>query len=218
MSGMLENIISALLGLFVGAVVIYFYCKKVNDSKVTGAKHSAEQIVEEATREAEAMKKEALLEAKDETHKLRIEAESEIRERRAELQKHENRLLQREENLDRKDDALNKREAGLERKDEALTGRQQHIEQMERKAEELVTVQQTELERISSLTREEAKRLILSEVEKELATDIAVMTKESELRAKEESDKKAREILSIALQRFAADHVAESAVWYRPAG
>ena len=136
------------------------------------------------------MKKEALLEAKDETHKLRIEAESEIRERRAELQKQENRLLQREENHDRKDEALNKREAGLERKEEALTGRQQHIEQMERKAEELVTVQKTELEKISSLTREEAKRLILSEVEKELATDIAVMTKESEQRAKEESDKK----------------------------
>ena len=173
-----------MLGLIVGAVVIYFVNKKVNDSKVTGAKHSAEPIVEEAKREAEAMKKEALLEAKDETHKLRIEAESEIRERRAELQKQENRLLQREENHDRKDDALNKREAGLERKEEALTGRQQHIEQMERKAEELVTVQQTELERISSLTRDEAKKLILSEVEKELATDIAVMTKESEQRRK----------------------------------
>ena len=179
---------------------------------MTGAKYSAEQIVEEAKREAEALKKEALLEAKDETHKLRIEAESEIRERRAELQKQESRLLQREENHDRKDEALNKREAGLERKEEALTGRQQHIEQMERKAEELVTVQKTELERISSLTRDEAKRLILSEVEKELATDIAVMTKESEQRAKEESDKKSREILSIALQRFAADHVAETTV------
>ena len=186
--------------------------KKVNDSKVTGAKHSAEQIVEEAKREAEALKKEALLEAKDETHKLRIEAESEIRERRSELQKQENRLLQREENHDRKDDALNKREAGLERKEEALTGRQQHIEQMERKAEELVTVQQTELERVSSMTRDEARNLILSEVEKELATDIAVMTKESEQRAKEESDKKSREILSLALQRFAADHVAETTV------
>ena len=120
--------------------------------------------------------------------------------------------MQREENHDRKDDALNKREAGLERKEEALTGRQQHIEQMERKAEELVAVQKTELERISSLTRDEAKRLILSEVEKELATDIAVMTKESEQRAKEESDKKSREILSLALQRFAADHVAETTV------
>ena len=120
--------------------------------------------------------------------------------------------MQREENHDRKDEALNKRDAGLERKEEALSGRQQHIEQMERKAEELVTVQKTELEKISSLTRDEAKRLILSEVEKELATDIAVMTKESEQRAKEESDKKSREILSIALQRFAADHVAETTV------
>ncbi|MCG3090032.1 ribonuclease Y [Sporosarcina cyprini] len=209
---MFEIIISALLGLIVGAVVIYSVMKKVNDSKVTGAKNSAEMIVEEAKREAEALKKEALLEAKDENHKLRIEAETEIRERRAELQKQENRLLQREENLDRKDDALNKREAGLERKDEALSGRQQHIEQMERKAEELVTVQQVELERISALTRDEAKRIILDEVENELSTDIAVMTKESEQRAKEESEKKAREILSLALQRFAADHVAETTV------
>ena len=184
----------------------------MNDSKVTGAKHSAEIIVEEAKREAESMKREALLEAKDETHKLRIEAESEIRDRRAELQKQENRHLQREENFDRKENALNKREASLERKEEALTGRQQHIEEMERKAEELVSAQQAELEKISSLTREDAKELILGEVEKELATDIAVMTKESELQAKEESDKKAREILSTAVQRFAADHVAETTV------
>ncbi|WP_342509597.1 ribonuclease Y [Sporosarcina sp. FSL K6-2383] len=205
-------IISVLVSLLVGAGVSYFVIKNVNDSKVTGAKNTAEQIVEEAKREAEAMKKEALLEAKDETHKLRIEAESEVRVRRSELQKQENRLLQREENHDRKDDALNKREAGLERKEETLTGRQQHIEQMERKAEELVAVQKTELERVSSLTRDEAKRLILSEVEQELATDIAVMTKESEQRAKEESDKKSREILSLALQRFAADHVAETTV------
>lgn len=209
---MTEIIIFALLGFIVGAVVIYFVNRKVNDSKVTGAKQSAEAIVEEAKREADTLKKEALLEAKDETHKLRIEAESDIRERRAELQKQENRHLQREENLDRKDNALNKREAGLERKEETLNGRQQHIEEMEREAEQLVTTQQVELEKISVLTREEAKQLILSEVEKELANDIAVMTKESELLAKEESDKKAREILSTAVQRFAADHVAETTV------
>ncbi|AOV08208.1 ribonuclease Y [Sporosarcina ureilytica] len=209
---MLEIIISALLGFIVGAVVLYFVNRKVNESKVTGAKHSAEAIIEEAKREAEAMKREALLEAKDETHKLRLDAEAEIRERRAELQKQENRHLQREENLDRKENTLNKREASLERKEEAYTGRQQHIERMERKAEELVNVQQTELERISSLTKEEAKQIILTEVEKELATDIAVMTKESELQAKEEADKKAREILSVAMQRFAADHVAETTV------
>ena len=209
---MLEIIISALLGLVVGTLVSYFFIKNVNDSKVTGAKQSAVLIVDEAKREAEALKKEALLEAKDETHKLRSEAESDIRERRAELQKQENRYLQREENLDRKDDALNKREAGFERKEDALTERQKHIEQMESKVAELVAKQQTELERISALTREEARGIILHQVENELATDIAVMTKESETRAKEESDKKAREILSLAIQRFAADHVAETTV------
>ncbi|WP_432355038.1 ribonuclease Y [Sporosarcina sp. A2] len=206
------TIISALLGLIVGAVVMFLYNKNVNESKVTGAKHSAATIVEEAKREAEALKKEALLEAKDENHKLRVEAETDIRERRSELQKQENRLLQREENMDRKDDSLNKREASLERKDDALSGRQQHIEEMERKAEELVATQQTELEKISALTRDEAKRLILDDVERELSTDIAVMTKESEQRAKEESEKRAREILSLAVQRFAADHVAETTV------
>lgn len=205
-------IISALLGFIVGAVVLYFVNRKVNESKLTGATHTAEAIVEEGKREAESLKKEALLEAKDETHQLRLEAEAEIRERRSELQKQENRHLQREENLDRKEDTLNKREATLERKEEAYIGRQQHIERMEREAEELVNVQKTELERVSSLTREEAKQIILEEVEQELSTDIAVMTKESELQAKEEADKKAREILSIAMQRFAADHVAETTV------
>ncbi|MFS8630196.1 MAG: Rnase Y domain-containing protein, partial [Bacillales bacterium] len=208
----MEYMISALLGLIVGAAVIYYDMQQVNESKVNGAKHSAELIIDEAKREAEALKKEALLEAKDETHKLRTEAEQEIRERRSELQKQENRLLQREENLDRKDDALNKRESSLERKEEALAERQQHIVQMESKVEELVARQQSELERIASLSKEEAREIILKEVEKELSTDIAMMTKEAELRAKEESDKKAREILSLALQRFAADHVAETTV------
>ncbi|QBP41425.1 MULTISPECIES: ribonuclease Y [Paenisporosarcina] len=206
------EIISALLGLIVGVGVSYFLIKNVNDSKVTGAKQSAVLIVDEAKREAEALKKEALLEAKDETHKLRIESESDIRERRSELQKQENRYLQREENLDRKDDALNKRDAGLERKEDALTERLQQVEQMESKVAELVAKQETEIERISALTREEARSIILKQVENELATDIAVMTKESETRAKEESDKKAREILSLAIQRFAADHVAETTV------
>ncbi|ANU28010.1 ribonuclease Y [Planococcus versutus] len=205
-------IIFTLLGIIVGVVVGYFVMKKSNESKMAGARNSAEQIIEDAKREAEAQKKEALLEAKDENHKLRTETESDIRERRLEFQKQENRLSQREENLDRKDDALNKREAGLERKDETLSEKQQHIEQMESKAEELVRQQQSEMERISSLTREEAKSIILQDVEKELSTDIAVMMKESEARAKEESDKKAKNILSLAMQRFAADHVAETTV------
>lgn len=206
------TIISILLGLIVGAVVGYFIRRSIAEAKIAGAKNAAEQILEDAKRDADSLKKEALLEAKDEIHKLRTEAEREVRERRNELQKQENRLLQREENLDRKDEALNKREILLEKKDDSLNQRQQHIEEMESKVDELVRTQQTELERISSLTREEAKSIIIDRMEQELTVETAVMIKESENRAKEEADKKAKEILSLAIQRCAADHVAETTV------
>lgn len=208
----LITIISILLGLIVGAVVGYFVHKSIAEAKVTGAKNAAEQIIEDAKRDADALKKEALLEAKDEIHKLRTEAEREVRERRNEMQKQENRLLQKEENLDRKEETLNKRENLLEKKDDSLNQRQQHIEEMESKVDELVRKQQTELERISSLTREEAKTIIIEKMEKELSYETAMMIKESETRAKEEADKKAKEILSLAIQRCAADHVAETTV------
>ncbi|MGG3738573.1 ribonuclease Y [Aeribacillus pallidus] len=207
-----DNIISILLGLIVGVVVGYFIRKILAEQKIAGAKSAAEQILDDAKREAEALKKEALLEAKDEIHKLRTETEIELRERRNELQKQENRLLQKEENLDRKDETLDKREAALEKKEESLNERQQHIEEMESKVDEMVRTQQAELERISGLTREEAKTIILERVEQELAHDIAVMIKEQETRAKEEADKKAKEILSLAIQRCAAEHVAETTV------
>jgi ribonucrease Y len=206
------TIISILLGLIVGAVVGYFVHKSIADAKVAGAKNAAEQILEDAKRDADSLKKEALLEAKDEIHKLRTEAEREVRERRNEMQKQENRLLQREENLDRKEETLSKRENLLEKKDDSLNQRQQHIEEMESKVDELVRKQQTELERISSLTREEAKTIIIDRMEQELTHDTAIMIKESENRAKEEADKKAKEILSLAIQRCAADHVAETTV------
>ncbi|KFZ43203.1 ribonuclease Y [Anoxybacillus flavithermus] len=207
-----ETIISALLALVVGAVVGFFVRKSIAEAKIGGAQAAAKQMIEEAKREADALKKEALLEAKDEIHKLRVEAEREIRERRSELQKQENRLLQKEENLDRKDESLNKREALLEKKENSLNERQQHIEEMESKVEELVRKEQAELERISSLTREEARQIILERVEKELSHEIALMVKEAETKVKEEADKKAKEILSLAIQRCAADHVAETTV------
>ncbi|MBM7701939.1 ribonuclease Y [Metabacillus iocasae] len=206
------SIISALLGLIVGAVVGFFVRKSIAEAKIAGAKTVADQIVDEANREADALKKEALLEAKDEIHKLRTEAEQEIRDRRVELQKQENRLMQKEENLDRKDESLDKRESLLEKKEDSLTSRQQHIEEMESKVEEMVRTQQTELERISGLTREDAKAIILDKMDNELSHDVAVMIKEAEYRAKEEADKKAKEILSLAIQRCAADHVAETTV------
>ncbi|AND39465.1 MULTISPECIES: ribonuclease Y [Cytobacillus] len=205
-------IISILLGLIVGAIVGYFVRKSIAEAKIAGAKDAAEQILEDAKREAEATKKEALLEAKDEIHKLRTDAESEIRDRRNELQKQENRLMQKEENLDRKDETLDKREALLEKRDDSLSKRQQHIEEMESKVDEMIKEQQAELERISGLTREEAKSIILERTEQEVAHDVAIMVKESETRAKEDADKKAKEILSLAIQRCAADHVAETTV------
>nr|WP_226528345.1 ribonuclease Y [Metabacillus niabensis] len=212
MMDVVSIIISILLGLIVGAVVGYFVRKSIAEAKIAGATSAAEQILEDAKRDADATKKEALLEAKDEIHKLRTDAEQEIRERRNELQKQENRLLQKEENLDRKDESLDKREVMLERKEGSLNERQQHIEEMESKVDEIVRKQQTELERISSLTRDEARSIILDKVENELTHDIAIMIKESENRAKEEADKKAKEILSLAIQRCAADHVAETTV------
>ncbi|MCA0148561.1 MULTISPECIES: ribonuclease Y [Rossellomorea] len=206
------TIISILLGLIVGVVVGYLIRKSIAEAKIAGAKGSAEQILEDAKREADALKKEALLEAKDENHKLRTEMENDLRERRNELQKQENRLMQKEENLDRKDETLDKREGLLERKEGTLNERQQHIEEMESKVDEMVRSQQTELERISSLTRDEAKGIILDRVENELSHDIAIMVREHETRAKEDADKKAKEVLSLAIQRCAAEHVAETTV------
>lgn len=207
-------IISILLALFliVGIVVGYLIRKKIAEAKISSAETLAKQILEEADRNAKAAKKEALLEAKDEIYQLRQETEKELQVRRAELQKQDNRLMQKEENLDKRSETLNKRELMLEEKDTSLTEKQQQIEEMESKVEALIAEQETKLEEISGYTTEEAKQIILKRIEKELRHESAVMIKETENRAREEADKKAKEILSTALQRCAADHVAETTV------
>ncbi len=206
-------IIFVLLATFgVGYVVGFFVRKSIAEAKINGATNHANQIIEDAKRDSESIKKEALLEAKDEIFKIRTNAENEIRDRRSEVQKQENRLMQKEENLDRKDDGLSKRESVLERKEESLVLKQQQIEELESKIEALIAAQQNELERISSLNRDEARQLILSKVENELSHETAILVKETEARAKEEADKKAKDILSLAIQRCAADHVAETTV------
>jgi len=207
-------IISILLALFliVGIVVGYLIRKKIAEAKISSAETLAKQILEEADRNAKAAKKEALLEAKDEIYQLRQETEKELQVRRAELQKQDNRLMQKEENLDKRSETLNKRELMLEEKDTSLTVKQQQIEEMESKVEALIEAQETKLEQISGYTTEEAKQIILKRIEKELRHESAVMIKETENRAREEADKKAKEVLSTALQRCAADHVAETTV------
>ena len=205
-------IISILLALIVSFFVGYLVRKSIAEAKISSAETLAKQIVEEARRNAGAAKKEALLEAKDENHKLRQQTEDELRERRMEAQKQENRLMQKEETLDRKSETLDKRESLLERKEQTLTDKQQQIEEMKSKVEAMKEEQQTELERISGYTSDQAKQIILERIENEVKHESAVMIKEAENRAKEESDKKAKSLLSLALQRCAADHVAETTV------
>lgn len=204
-------IISILLA-FVGIVVGYLIRKRIAEKEISSAEELAKQIVEEGRKNAEVAKKEALLEAKDENHKIRQQAEDELRERRMEIQKLEDRLMQKEENLNRKDQTLDKRELLLENKESSLTEKQQQIEEMESKVGAMLSEQQAELERISGYTSDQAKQIILQRVEEEVTHDAAIMIKEAENRAKEEADKKAKDILSLALQRCAADHVAETTV------
>ncbi|MDL4838994.1 ribonuclease Y [Aquibacillus rhizosphaerae] len=208
----LAVVISSLLTLIVGIVVGYLIRKSIAEKKISSAEELAKQIVEEGHRNAEVAKKEALLEAKDENHKLRQQAEQELRERRMEAQKQESRLMQKEQNLDRKDETLDKRELMLEKKESSLAEKQQQIEETESKVGAMLSEQQVELERISGYTTDQAKQVILERVEKEVSHETAIMVKEAENRAKEEADKKAKNILSLALQRCAADHVAETTV------
>ncbi|HLR60564.1 MAG TPA: ribonuclease Y [Pseudogracilibacillus sp.] len=212
----LENplILSILLVLvlIVGVVVGYLIRKSIAEAKISSAENLAKQIGDEAKRNAESAKKEALLESKEEAHVFRQQVEEELRERRTEIQKQEERLITKEENLDRKSVLLEKRELSLENREETLVEKQQQIEEVESKVDEIITKQKTELERISGYTSEEAKQIILNKLEGELAQESAVMIKEAENQVKEESDKKAKNILSLALQRCAADHVAETTV------
>ena len=207
-------LISILLALvlIVGIVVGYLIRKSIAEAKISSAESLAKQIVEEARRNAEAAKKEALLEAKEESHKFRQQVEEELRERRLEIQRQEDRLIQKEEILDNKSVTLDKRELSLEAREQTLAEKQQQIEEMESKVEAMLVEQHSELERISGYTTDQAKQVILTRVENELKQETAMMIKEAENRAKEEADKKAKNILSLALQRCAADHVAETTV------
>ena len=154
---------------------------------------------------AETKKKEALLEVKEESLKTKNELEKETKERRAEIQKYEKRVLSKEETLDRKIEAVEKRDLGITRKEEELGKQRQKVDELEKK-------RQQELERISGLTSEQAKEYLLKTVEDEVKHDTAVMVKTLESRAKEEADKKAKELVVNAIQRCAADHVAETTI------
>ena len=203
-------IIAVAVVLIIAAAVISHFVtvsnlKKNAESKIGNAETKAREIIDDAVKTAEAKKKESLLEIKEESIKNKNELEKETKERRAELQRYEKRVLSKEEALDKKADEIEKREAGFAAKEEQL-------KQREAKVEELSKQRVQELERISGLTSEQAKEYLLKTVEEDVKHDTAKMIKELETQAKEEADKKAKEFVVTAIQRCAADHVAETTI------
>ena len=193
----------------VAAIVAWFaavtYRKKVVESKIGGAESQAREIIDEAVKTAEATKKEALLEVKEESLKTKNELEKETKERRAELQKYEKRVLSKEEAVDKKSDMLEKKEGALAKKEEQLAKVKAEVEKLNEQRTQ-------ELERISGLTSEQAKEILLKTVEDEVKHDTAKLVKELETRAKEEAGKKAKEYIVNAIQKCAADHVSEATI------
>ena len=205
MNDIVTIILAVIVAIAVGAGAGYFMRKRTAEAQIGSAEEEAKRIVAEAETKGETKKKEALLEAKEDIHRLRQELDRETKDRRSELQRQERRVVQKEENLDHKLDSIEKKEEALLRKESRLDRSQAAIDEIHAKQKE-------ELERISSLTAEEARTRLMEEAEEELKHEKAMKIKEYEQQTKDEAEKKAREILSVAIQRCAADHVAETTV------
>ena len=198
-------IAAVLISFAIGVPVGMVYRKKVAESKIQGAETEAKRLVEVAKKEAENLKKEEIFKAKEEIMNNRKELDQEIKERRGEIQKQETRLIQKEENLE-------KRAENFERKEREVDKEIQELEKQKEELEELHNQEMVELQKIASLTREEAKARLLSEMDKELTAEKAALIREKEQKAKEDATKNAKEILTYAVQKCAADHSQETTV------
>ena len=198
-------VVSAVVFGALGFVIGGVYRKKVAEAKIGSANEEALRIVNQAVQTAESKKKEAILEAKDEIHKLRNEVDKELRERRAEVQRQERRIVQKEENLDKKTENLEKKEEVLAEKIKAAETKVEEIEMLKRSQLEM-------LEKISGYSKEQAKALLMQELDESLTHEKALKILDFEQKTREESDNLAREIISGAIQRCAADHAAETTV------
>ena len=203
------TVIAAIVAAVVAAVIAWpcaiNYHKQVVDAKIGDAEERAREIIDEALKTAETKKREAMLEAKEESMRTRNELEKETKERRAELQRYERRVLSKEETLDKKTEAIERREAGF-------AARETQLEKRRAEVEELSAKRLQELERISGLTSEQAKEYLLKTVEDDVKHETAKLVKELESRAKEEANKKAKDYIVAAIQKCAADHVAETTI------
>lgn len=200
-----EIIITTLCAVPVGIVIGIFFRKYIAEARIAVAEEAANKILEEANREAESKRREIILESKEEVHKLRTEAEKEVRERRSELQRLERRLIIKEETQDKKTLALEKKEEQLVKLDDNLVKREKEIEG-------LYIQQVNELERLAGLSTEEAKTVLLNSIRKDVQHEAAILIREMENQAKNEADKRARKIVSLAIQRCAVDHATETTV------
>lgn len=206
---MVAVIIAVIITLLITAVITFVltrnYLKKQDEEKIGNAQERARAIIDEALRTAEDQKREALLKVQEENIKTRNDLEKEIRERRNDVQRSERRVQQKEEMIERKTESLERKEQSLQAKEESLNKRKEEVAKLGEKRVQ-------ELERISGLTSEQAKEYLLKNVEDDVRHDSAVMIKEIETEAKEEADKKAKEYIVNAIQRCAADHVAEATI------
>ena len=206
---MLQIVIAVVITLIVTAVLTYFittaYHKNVANAKIGNAEDRAREIIDEAVKTAETKKREAMLEAKEESIRVKNDLDKEVKERRAEIQRSERRVVQKEENLDKKLESIERREAGFAAKEEEIYKQKAQIAKLN---EERLQ----ELERISGLTSEQAKEYLLKTVEEDVKLDTAKLIKEMENKAKEEADKKAKDYVVTAIQKCAADHVAETTI------
>ena len=203
--GYIVAAVAAVVAFVIGFPIGIQYRKKVAEKEISSAEDEAKRIINEAIKSSENKKREVLLEAKEEILKNRADYEKEVKERRADLQKQERRLQQKEENIDRKTDAIEKKEEALAEKHDAILKEQDEIKLIKRSQTEM-------LERISGFTAEQAKEYLIQQVESEVTHETAMKIKEIEARAKDEADQRAREIVATAIQRCAADHVAEITV------
>ncbi len=205
MENILLPIIIGVLCLAVGIFGGYAYRRNIAEAKVAKAEDAVKKMIDDAQKRAETIKKETILEAKEEAYKIKSESEKDLRDRRNELQRSERRLVQREEVLDKKLD-------GIEQRELSLNDKFKEAEDIEATAKALHDKQLKELETISGLSMDEAREILLGNVEREARHDAALMLREIEAKTKEEADKRARNIISLAVQRCAADHVAETTV------
>ncbi len=201
----MTEIIIAAVALIVGFLLGFLVRRLAAERKIGGAENKAKQILKDAEKAAETKKKEAMLEAKDEIHKSRTEFEREIKDRRSEMNRQERRVQQKEEALDKKSEAL-------EKKDEQINKKIKEVDVLKEETLKVKNAQLEILERISGLSVEEAKSYLLKNIESEVKHEAAIMIKDIESQAKEEADKKAKAIISTAIQKCAADHVAEATV------